>query len=83
MIFVCAMALAHPVWRHWYELIFPPLLAIMAVLALGYAMPQVTVADCRPALSRRNELNNSLSYKPFHKCLGKFRPRKLRSATCR
>jgi len=38
MVFVCAMALAHPVWRHWYELIFPPLLAIMAVLALGYAM---------------------------------------------
>jgi hypothetical protein len=38
MIFVCAMALAHPVWRRWYELIFPPLLAIMAVLALGYAM---------------------------------------------
>jgi hypothetical protein len=38
MIFVCAMTLAHSVWRHWYELIFPPLFAIMAVLALAYAM---------------------------------------------
>jgi hypothetical protein len=38
MIFICAMALAHPVWRHWYELIFPPLLVIMVVLALDYAM---------------------------------------------
>jgi fumarate reductase subunit C len=38
MIVVCAMALAHPVWRHWYDLIVPPLLIIMAILALDYAM---------------------------------------------
>jgi hypothetical protein len=34
MLVVCAMALTHPVWRHWYEMVFPPLCIIMAILAL-------------------------------------------------
>jgi len=38
MLVVCAMALAHPVWRHWYEMVFPPLCIIMAILALDYVM---------------------------------------------
>ncbi len=38
MLVVSAMALTHPAWRHWYEMIFPPLLIIMAVLALDYVM---------------------------------------------
>jgi len=38
MLVVCAMALTHQVWRHWYEMIFPPLFIIMAILALDYVM---------------------------------------------
>jgi hypothetical protein len=38
MLVVCAMALTHPVWRHWYEMIFLPLFIIMAILALDYVM---------------------------------------------
>jgi hypothetical protein len=38
MLVVCAMALTHPLWRHWYEMIFPPMFVIMAILALDYAM---------------------------------------------
>ncbi|MGH2481486.1 MAG: hypothetical protein ACRDHW_17675 [Ktedonobacteraceae bacterium] len=38
MLVVCAMALTHPSWRHWYEMIVPPLLIFMAILALDYAM---------------------------------------------
>jgi len=34
MLVVCAMALTHQVWRHWYGMIFPPLFIIMAILAL-------------------------------------------------
>jgi hypothetical protein len=34
LLFVCAMSLTHPVWRHWYEMIFPPLFIVIAILAL-------------------------------------------------
>jgi hypothetical protein len=33
MVFVSAMSLIHPAWRHWYEMIFPPLFIVMAILA--------------------------------------------------
>jgi hypothetical protein len=36
MLFVCAMSLTHPAWRHWYEMIFPPLFIVMAILAFLY-----------------------------------------------
>jgi len=42
MLVVCAMALAHPVWRHWYEMVFPPLCIIMAILALDFVMREVS-----------------------------------------
>jgi len=38
MIVVCLMALVHPAWHHWYEMIFPPLCIIMLILALGQAL---------------------------------------------
>jgi hypothetical protein len=38
MFVVCAMALTHAAWRHWYHLIFPPLFALMAILALAYVL---------------------------------------------
>jgi hypothetical protein len=34
MLFVCAMSLIHPVWRHWYKMIFPPLFIVIAIWAL-------------------------------------------------
>jgi hypothetical protein len=34
MLFVYAMSLTHPVWRHWYGIIFPPLFIVIAILAL-------------------------------------------------
>jgi hypothetical protein len=34
MLFVCAMSLMHLVWHHWYEMIFPPLIIVIAILAL-------------------------------------------------
>ena len=34
MVFVCAMSLVYPSWRHWYEMIFPPFFIVMAILAL-------------------------------------------------
>jgi hypothetical protein len=34
MLFMCAMSLMHPVWRHWYEMLFPPLFIAIAILAL-------------------------------------------------
>ena len=34
LLFVCAMSLTHPVWRHWYEMNFPPLFIVIAILAL-------------------------------------------------
>ena len=34
MLFVCGMSLTHPVWEHWYEIIFPPLFIFTAILAL-------------------------------------------------
>ncbi len=42
MLVVYAMALAHPVWRHWYEMVFPPLCIIMAILALDFVMREVS-----------------------------------------
>jgi len=36
------MALAHPVWRHWYDMVFPPLCIIMAILALDFVMREVS-----------------------------------------
>jgi len=36
MIVICAMALTHPAWRHWYDLIFPPLFITMTIVVLGY-----------------------------------------------
>ena len=38
MLVVCAMALTHPVWQHWYKMVFPPLCIIMAILALDYVL---------------------------------------------
>jgi hypothetical protein len=38
MFVVCPMALAHPVWRHGYEMVFPPQCFTMAILALDYVM---------------------------------------------
>ena len=38
MLVACVMALTHPVWQYWYEKIVPPLLIIMMILALDYAM---------------------------------------------
>jgi hypothetical protein len=38
MLFICAMALTHPVWHHWYRVIFPALFIIMAILALAYVV---------------------------------------------
>jgi hypothetical protein len=38
MLFVCSMALTHPVWQYWYEKIFPPLLIIMMIMALDYVL---------------------------------------------
>jgi len=38
MLVVCLMALSHPAWRHWYGMIFPPILLVIAILALDYAM---------------------------------------------
>jgi len=38
MLVACAMALAHPVWQYWYQKIFPPLLIIMMIMALDYAI---------------------------------------------
>jgi len=38
MIFVCGMTFIHPVWRTWYERIFPPLFIVMAILALAHAL---------------------------------------------
>jgi hypothetical protein len=34
LLFVCTMSLIHPVWRYWYEMIFPPLFIVIAILAL-------------------------------------------------
>jgi hypothetical protein len=38
MLVVCAMALTHPVWQHWYKMVFPPLCIIMAILSLDYVL---------------------------------------------
>jgi hypothetical protein len=38
MLVICITALVHPLWRHWYEMIMPPLLIILMILALDYAM---------------------------------------------
>jgi hypothetical protein len=38
MLVVCAMALTHPVWQHWYKMVFPPLCIIMAILAFDYVL---------------------------------------------
>jgi hypothetical protein len=38
MLAVYAMVLIHPLWRHWYEMVVPPLYIIMAILALDYVM---------------------------------------------
>jgi hypothetical protein len=38
MLFICAMALTHPAWAHWYHLIFPPLFITVAILALVYVV---------------------------------------------
>jgi hypothetical protein len=38
MIVICAMALNDPAWRHWYDLIFPPLLIAAAIMLLGYIL---------------------------------------------
>jgi len=38
MIVVCAMALIYPAWRHWYEIIFPPLFLLMLIMAIGYVI---------------------------------------------
>lgn len=35
MIVICAMALTHPAWRHWYDLIFPPLFIAATIVVLG------------------------------------------------
>ena len=37
------MALTHPVWRHWYEMIFPPLCIIIVVLASSLRRAEVIV----------------------------------------
>jgi hypothetical protein len=37
MLFVCAMALTHPVWRHWYELIFPLCASLWSGVGLRHA----------------------------------------------
>jgi hypothetical protein len=38
MLVVCTMGLTHPVWQHWYKMVFPPLCIIMAILALDYVL---------------------------------------------
>jgi len=38
MLLVCMMALVYPAWRHWYEMIFPPLYILMAIVALDYVL---------------------------------------------
>ena len=38
MLVICITALVHPLWRQWYEMIMPPLLIILMILALDYAM---------------------------------------------
>jgi len=38
MFVICAMSLAHPAWRRWYEMIFPPLCILAAILALFYVV---------------------------------------------
>jgi hypothetical protein len=38
MLCVCAMALTHPAWEHWYRVIFRPLFLAAAILALGYIL---------------------------------------------
>jgi hypothetical protein len=38
MLAACAMALVNPAWRHWYNLVVPPLLLVMMFLALSYAL---------------------------------------------
>jgi hypothetical protein len=35
---VCAMALTHPSWEHWYQVIFRPRFVAAAILALGYIL---------------------------------------------
>jgi hypothetical protein len=38
MLSICAMALTHPAWAHWYHVIFPPLFIVGAVLAFAYVL---------------------------------------------
>ena len=38
MLVVCAMALTHPVWQHWYKMVLLPLCIITAILALDYVL---------------------------------------------
>ncbi|MGI9101723.1 MAG: hypothetical protein ACR2IF_04680 [Terriglobales bacterium] len=38
MLAVCIMAITNPVWRYWYEKMFPPAFVVIAILSAAYVV---------------------------------------------
>jgi hypothetical protein len=48
MLVLCAMALTHSVWHHWYEKIVPPMCIIMVIPGVGLCHAEMTGAYVIP-----------------------------------